>query len=279
MKKVGLIHHSAIIEPGAQIDETAEIGPYCYISAQAKIGANCRLIAHVTILGDTTIGEHNIIFPQACLGGSAQEHVDTPLDGARLIIGAHSVIRENVTMHVGTEKGQTSDHGEVPEKRTTRVGSHCLFMVGSHVAHDCVVGDYVTISNNALLAGHVRIGNHVTIGGNSAIHQWTRIGDGAMIGGMTGVGQDVIPYGMVAHGTPGKLRGINLVGMQRAGFDREMIKTVTDAYMYIFKSTEETFKTRLQTAKLEFADNPIVQMQIAFIEQADHSPRHLLVAR
>lgn len=278
MKKVGFIHPSAIVEPGAQIDETAEIGPYCYISGKAKIGPLCRLIAHVTILGDTTLGEDNIIFPQACLGGTAQEHIDKPLDGSRLIIGDHSVIRENVTMHAGTLKGQTPINDETPETLITRVGSHCLFMVGSHVAHDCVVGDYVTISNNALLAGHVRVGNRVTIGGNSAIHQRTRIGDGAMIGGMTGIGQDVIPYGMVAHGAPGKLRGINRVGMARAGFDEAAIKTVTCAYMYIFKSKEETFEKRLQKAKVRFANNEIVQMQIEFIEQANHSPRHLLIA-
>lgn len=278
MKKTGFIHPSAIVEPGAQIDESAEIGPYCYISSKAKIGPLCRLIAHVTILGDTTLGEDNVIFPEACLGGTAQEHIDQPLEGARLIIGNHSVIRENVTMHAGTLKGQTSVNGEKPETLITRVGSHCLFMVGSHVAHDCVVGDYVTISNNALLAGHVRVGNYVTIGGNSAVHQFTRIGDGAMIGGMTGIGQDIIPYGMVAHGAPGKLRGINLVGMRRTGYDENTIKTVTRAFMYLFKSQEDTFQKRLQKAKVEFADNEIVQKQIKFIEQAEHSPRHLLIA-
>ena len=276
--KIGFTHPSAVVEYGAEIHPSVEIGPFCYISSKAKIGPNCRLISNVTIFGDTTLGEENVIYPGACLGGGAQEHSYNPTDNARLIIGNHNIIRENVTMHAGTLKGQTSVNGESPQKFITYVGSYCLFMVNSHVAHDCVVENFVTMANNAVIGGHVRVGNGVVIGGNSAVHQFVRIGDGAMIGGVTGIAQDVIPFGMAAYGTPGKLKGLNLVGLKRNHYDEAIIKEATRAYMYLFSSKEGTFKTRVQKATTEFADNEIVQLQIKFIEQANHSPRHLLMA-
>ena len=275
----GFIHPSAIVEDGADIHSSVEIGPFCYISSKAKISADCHLIANVTILGDTTLGEDNVIYPGACLGGPAQERNHKIIEGARLIVGSHNVIRENVTMHSGTPKGQTSVDGEEPQKLVTYVGSYCLFMANSHVAHDCVVENFVTMANNAAIGGHVRVGNSVVIGGNAAVHQFVRIGDGAMIGGVTGVGQDVIPYGMVAYGTPGKLKGLNLVGLKRTHHDEATIKEATRAYMYLFTSKEETFETRLQTAKTKFDNNGVVRLQIKFIEQAMHSPRHLLMAK
>ena len=122
-----MIHQTAVVEAGAQIHETAEIGPFCYISSRAKIGANCKLIARVTILGDTTLGEGNVVFPGACLGAGPQDHGNEFLEDAKLIIGDNNVIRENVTMHAGTPK----------EELTTRVGSNGMFMINSHVAHDC----------------------------------------------------------------------------------------------------------------------------------------------
>lgn len=272
-----MIHPSAVVETEAEIAESAEIGPFCYISAHAKIGANCRLIARVSVLGNTTLGEGNVVFPGACLGGGPQDHGNEFQPNARLIIGNNNVIRENVTMHAGTPKGQTSIHGETPEVLTTRVGSNGMFMVNSHIAHDCVVGDNVIMTNNAVIGGHVRLEDGVILGGNSAVHQFCRIGRKAMIGGMTGIGRDVIPFAMVT-GDRGKLRGLNQIGMKRSGYDEHTIKSVIRAYMYIFKSNDGTFEERVKNAKVKFADNPMVMEQIAFIEESMHSRRQVLVA-
>lgn len=272
-----MIHPSAVIEKGAIIDESAEIGPFCYISGKAKIGANCKLIARVTVLGETTIGKGNVIFPGACLGGGPQDHGNEFQEGARLFIGDNNVIRENVTMHCGTPKGQTSINGEEPEKMTTRVGSNGMFMINSHIAHDCVVGDDVIMTNNAVIGGHVRLGDGVILGGNAAVHQFVRIGRKAMIGGLTGIGRDVIPFGMVT-GDRGKLRGLNQVGMKRSGYDEHAVKSVVRAYMFIFKSDKGTFEERVQEAKTKFQGNDIVAEQIKFIEEAMHSRRQVLVA-
>lgn len=272
-----MIHPSAVIEDGAQIDPSAEIGPFCYISGHAKIGANNRLIARVTVLGNTTIGEGNVIFPGACLGGGPQDHGNEFQPDARLFIGSNNVIRENVTMHAGTPKGQTSYGGREAEVLTTRVGSNGMFMVNSHIAHDCVVGDNVIMTNNAVIGGHVRLEDGVILGGQAAVHQFCRIGRKAMIGGLTGIGRDVIPFAMVT-GDRGNLRGLNLVGLKRSGYDEHLVKSATRAYMFIFKSKEGTFEQRVQEAKTKFADNLMVQEQIAFIEESMHSRRQVLVA-
>ena len=262
-----MIHASSVIEEGAIIDETAEIGPFCYISSKAKIGANCKLIARVTILGDTTLGSGNIVFPGAVLGAGPQDHGNEFREEAKLIIGDNNIIRENVTMHAGTPK----------EEFTTRVGSNCMFMINSHIAHDCVVGDNVIMTNNAVIGGHVRLGDGVIMGGNSAVHQFVRIGRKAMIGGMTGVARDVIPFAMVT-GDRGKLRGLNVIGLKRSGYDETTVKAITRAYMYIFKSTDGTFEERVKNAKEKYKDNPMIIEQVNFIEEAMHSRRQVLVA-
>ena len=170
-------------------------------------------------------------------------------------------------MHAGTPK----------EELTTRVGSDGMFMVNSHIAHDCVVGDHVIMTNNAVIGGHVRLGDGVIMGGNSAVHQFCRIGRKAMIGGMTGVARDVIPFAMVT-GDRGKLRGLNVIGLKRSGYDEHTVKSVTRAYMYIFKSTDGTFEERVEKAKEKYADNPMVIEQVEFIQEAMHSRRQVLVA-
>ena len=272
-----MIHPSAVVETGAQIDPSAEIGPFCYISGQAKIAAGNKLIARVTVLGDTTLGEGNVIFPGACLGGGPQDHGNEFQPGARLIIGSHNVIRENVTMQAGTPKGQTPIAGEEPEKLTTRVGSNGMFMVNSHIAHDCVVGDNVIMTNNAVIGGHVRLGDGVILGGNSAVHQFCRIGRKAMIGGMTGIGRDVIPFAMVT-GDRGKLRGLNLIGLKRSGFAPEEVKAMTRAYMYIFKSAEGNFESRLAKAHEKYKDDALIMEMVEFIDDALKGRRNIMTA-
>ncbi len=262
-----MIHPTSVIEEGAIIDPSVEVGPFCYISSRAKIGANCKLIARVSILGDTTLGEGNIIFPNACLGAGPQDHGNEFLSEAKLVVGNNNIIRENVTMHAGTPK----------EHFTTTVGNDCMFMINSHIAHDCVVGNNVIMTNNAVIGGHVRLGDGVIMGGNSAVHQFCRIGRKAMIGGMTGIGRDVIPFAIVT-GDRGKLRGLNVIGLKRSGFDESTVKSISRAYMYIFKSSTDTFETRVKLAKEKYKDNSMVQEQIEFIEEALKGKRQVLVA-
>ena len=248
------IHSTAVIEDGAQIASSAEIGPFCWISSQAKIGENVKLLARVTVYGDTTIGDGTIVFPGACLGTGPQDHGNEFQPGAKVIIGKNNVIRENVTIHAGTPK----------EQQTTIVGDDCMFMVNSHVAHDCVVGNHVIMTNNAVIGGHVRVGDGAILGGNCAVHQFCRVGRKAMIGGLAGVDRDVIPFGIVT-GERGKLRGLNRIGMMRGGMDEATIKSVTRAFMYIFKGKEDNFEIRLEKAKDKFKDNELVVEQIEFI--------------
>lgn len=271
------IHPTAVIEDGAQIAATAEIGPFCVISSKAKIGENVRLLSNVTIMGNTTIGEGTVVFPGAVLGAGPQDHGNEFQEGARLVIGKRNVIRENVTMQCGTPKGQTPIRGEEPEKMVTRVGDDGMFMVNSHVAHDCVVGNNVIMTNNAVIGGHTRVGDGAILGGNCAVHQFCRIGRKAMIGGMTGVTRDVIPFAMVT-GDRGKLRGLNLIGMKRSGMDEATVKAITRAYMYIFKSSEDNFETRVNKAKEKYKDNALVMEIVEFIEDAMIGRRNVLTA-
>ncbi len=271
------IHPTAVIEDGAQIAATAEIGPFCVISSKAKIGENVRLLSNVTVMGDTTIGEGTVVFPGAVLGAGPQDHGNEFQEGARLVIGKRNVIRENVTMQCGTPKGQNPIRGEEPEKLVTRVGDDGMFMVNSHIAHDCVVGNNVIMTNNAVIGGHTRVGDGAILGGNCAVHQFCRIGRKAMIGGMTGVTRDVIPFAMVT-GDRGRLRGLNLIGMKRSGMDEATVKSITRAYMYIFKSKEDNFETRVTKAKEKYKDNELVMEIVTFIEDAMIGRRNILTA-
>lgn len=261
------IHPTAVIEDGAQIAASAKIGPFCWISSRAKIGENVQLLGRVTIMGDTTVGEETIVFPGACLGGGPQDHGNEFKEEAKLIIGKNNIIRENVTMHAGTPK----------EHFTTTVGDGGMFMINSHVAHDCVVGNNVIMTNNAVIGGHVRLGDGVIIGGNAAVHQFCRIGRKAMIGGLSGVDRDVIPFGIVT-GDRGKLRGLNVIGLKRSGYDEGVVKSITKAFMFIFKGKEGTFEDRLAQAHEKFKDNEMVMEQVKFIDEALQGRRKIMVA-
>ena len=272
------IHPTAVVEDGAQIAASAEIGPFCWVSSQAKIGENVRLLARVTVYGDTTIGEGTVVFPGAVLGTGPQDHGNEFQDGAKLVIGKRNVIRENVTMHAGTPKGQSAPQdGSEPETMITRVGDDGMFMVNSHVAHDCVVGNNVIMTNNAVIGGHVRVGDGAILGGNCAVHQFCRIGRKAMIGGLSGVDRDVIPFAIVT-GERGKLRGLNVIGLKRSGYAPEVVKAISRAFMYIFKGKEDTFETRVQKARDLFKGNDMVQEQLDFIEFSLKGRRNVMVA-
>lgn len=246
------IHPTAIVEKGAKLGKDVEIGAYAVIGAQAVLGASVRIHSHVVVAGRTRIGARTQIYPFASIGHQPQ---DLKYRGERttLEIGEDNQIREHVTMNPGTEGG-----GGV-----TRVGSHCLFMVATHVAHDCMVGDHVILANNATLAGHCTVEDYAILGGLSGAHQFVRIGAYAFIGGMTGVENDVIPFGM-ALGSRAGLSGLNIVGLKRQGFSREQIHSLRRAYRQLF-SNEGTLLERLDDVEKMFGSDPGVQRIVSFI--------------
>jgi UDP-N-acetylglucosamine acyltransferase len=231
------IHPTAIVEDGAQIGADVDIGPFCTVGHEARLTDGVRLISHVVVSGHTSIGARTVVHSGAVLGGPAQIRGDDTPD-ARLIVGEDCVIRENVTMSVGSAKG----HG------LTSVGARGYFMAYSHVGHDCIVGDDVTFANGAQLAGHVEIGDGVIMGGLSAVQQFGRVGRGAMIGGLTGVNTDVIPYG-IAAGDHALLGGLNLVGLKRRGLPRDNINALRAAFRMIFLESAGAMADRAKAAR------------------------------
>jgi UDP-N-acetylglucosamine acyltransferase len=253
------IHPTAIIEDTAEIGENVSIGPYCTIGAKSKIKDGVTLHSHVCIQGDTEIGEGSEIFPFASIGFAPQD-LKFKGEHSRLIIGKNNLIREHVTMNPGTEGGGL----------VTKVGDNCLFMVGSHIAHDCMIGDNVIMANNATLGGHVVVGDYAVIGGMSAVHQFIRIGKFAVIGGMSGVDSDVIPYGRV-KGERAFLAGLNLTGLERGGFDKEQIKKLQKAFKSLF-SEEGTMEQRLENIEVNYAQDELIQSIIEFARNKDRFP-------
>jgi UDP-N-acetylglucosamine acyltransferase len=249
---MALIDPTAQVAPGALLGEGVEIGPYCVVGPRVVLGDRVRLVSHVVIEGVTEVGADSVVHPFAVLGGAPQ-HLGHKGEATSLIIGARNAIREHVTMHTGTMMG-----GGV-----TRVGSDGLFMVASHVAHDCVVGDHVVFANNATLGGHVHLDDYVFMGGLSAVHQHSRVGRYAFIGGLAAVTRDVIPFGSV-RGNPAGLEGLNLVGLKRRGFSRETINDLRSAYRLLF-APEGTFQERLEDVARVFATSPEVSEIIDFI--------------
>ena len=246
------IHPSALVDPAAQLGSGVEIGPYCIVGPQVVLGEGVRLLNHVNVEGRTELGPGCTVHSFASLGGPPQ-HLAHRGEPTRLIVGARNSIREHVTMNTGTVAG-----GGV-----TRVGDDGLFMVGSHVAHDCVVGDHVVFANNATLGGHVHMGDYVFMGGLSAVHQHTRVGRQAFIGGLAAVTKDVIPFGSV-WGVYAHLEGLNLVGLKRRGFGREQIKDLRSAYRLLF-GPEGTFQERLDDVARVFHHNDDVREIVDFI--------------
>ncbi len=246
-----MIHKTAIIDSKAKIASSVNIGPYTLIGPNVEIGENTIIHSHVNISGTTKIGKDNKIYPFASIGNDPQ---DLKYNGeeTKLMIGDNNKIREYVTINPGTENGGG----------LTKIGNNCLFMISSHVAHDCYIGNNVIIANNVPLGGHVTIEDNVVIGGNSAVQQFTRIGKMAMIGGMTGVLHDVIPYGL-STGNRNCLQGLNLIGLRRANFENKDILGLSEAYKEIFATKNLT--DNLSKLNGEFKENTLVKDVIKFI--------------
>ena len=253
-----MIHKSSVIDPKAKISNKVKIGPFCYIGPNVILNENVELVSNVHIEGNTTIGNGTRIFPFASLGTQPQD-LKFKNEKNSLDIGKNNLIREYVTINPGTEGGGSK----------TIIGNNCLFMISSHVAHDCKIGNNVIIANNVPLGGHVTIEDSVVIGGNSAVQQFTRIGRLAMIGGMTGVLKDVIPFGL-SIGNRNHLQGLNLIGLRRKKYDNQKIMGLSKAYKEIFSS--KNLHENLSKINGEHKGNELVKEVINFIEKDKKRP-------
>ncbi|MBB5518516.1 acyl-ACP--UDP-N-acetylglucosamine O-acyltransferase [Amphiplicatus metriothermophilus] len=253
------IHPTAIIEDGAEIDPTAQVGPYCRVGGRTKVAAGVRLLSHVVVEGRTEIGARTIVHPFAVLGGPPQ-HLGYRGEDTRLVIGADNVIREHTTINIGAPVGGS----------LTRVGDRGYFMTGAHIAHDCIVGNDVIFANNATLGGHVVVEDGAFLGGLCAIHQHCRIGAFAFIGGCAAVTGDVIPYGS-AVGNHARLEGLNIIGLKRRGLSREVIHEMRAAFRLLFAG-EGAFQERLAEAERRYAHREEIMRIIAFIKTESRRP-------
>ncbi len=235
-----VVHPSAVIAPGAELDHGVQVGPYAVIGPQVRIGRDSSIGPHSVIEGRTTIGRENAIFQFASVGAPPQDKKYQGEDSS-LIIGDRNTIREFATLNIGTTGG-----GMV-----TRIGNDNLFMVSSHVGHDCQIGNNAILANCATLAGHVVLENYVGVGGLAAIHQFTRIGESAYLGGGAMVSLDVPPY-CVAQGDRARLFGLNLIGLKRRGFGEGQLSALKKVYRTFFAEgltlKEATDRTRQEQA-------------------------------
>ena len=245
-----MIDKTAIINKDAKVHSSVKVGPYTVIGPNVEIGENTEIQSHVSITGNTKIGKGNKIYPFVSINNPQ----DLKYNGEEtsLVIGDNNKIREYVTINPGTISGGGK----------TVIGNNCLFMISSHIAHDCQVGNNVIIANNVPLGGHAIIEDNVVIGGNSAVQQFTRIGKMAMIGGMTGVLHDVIPYGL-STGNRNSLQGLNLIGLRRAKFENKYILGLNEAYKEIFAS--KNINENISKLNGSFQENPLVKEVIEFI--------------
>ena len=253
-----MIHKSSVVDSKAKISDNVKIGPFCYVGPDVILNENVELISNVHIEGNTNIGKGTRIFPFASIGTQPQD-LKFNNEANSLEIGENNLIREYVTINPGTAGGGSK----------TIIGNNCLFMISSHVAHDCKVGNNVVIANNVPLGGHVTIEDSVVIGGNSAVQQFTRIGRLAMIGGMTGVLKDVIPFGL-SIGNRNYLEGLNLIGLRRKKYENQKILGLSKAYKEIFAS--KNLHENLSKIDGEHKGNELVKEVINFIEKDKKRP-------
>jgi UDP-N-acetylglucosamine acyltransferase len=260
------IHSTSVVGPDVELADGVEIGPLCLLDGKIRIGARTRLIGHVTILGITELGADNVLHPGAVIGDEPQDLTYTGV--ARSVkIGDRNVFREYATVHRGSE------HGDV-----TVMGDDNFMMQNAHVAHDCRVGNSTIIAGGALLAGWVELGDRVLVSGNCVVHQYTRIGRLAMMRGLSRTSRDVPPF-CIMDGTH-TLRGINVIGLKRAGFSTKSIQALRKAFTALFGTRQNL---RLAVERLEKSNvdqTPEVTELLNFIKSAKrgvafgpHDPR------
>ena len=249
------IHPSAIVDANAQLGPGTVVGPYCIIGADVVLGENCWLQHHGTVQGPMRAGRGNKFYAYCSIGQQTQD-LKYAGEPTYLQIGDENTFREFCTVNRST-KGDG----------VTRVGSCGNFLAYSHIGHDCTVGDAVVFSNNGTLAGHVQVGDHAVMGGLTAVHQFCRIGAFAITGGCSKIVQDVPPF-MIADGNPAEIRGINIVGMERAGFDAETVKAIKEAYRLIFRANLNT-RQAVEAIRNGIAPGREITQLIEFIETSE----------
>ncbi len=252
-----MIHPTAVIDPHAKVPASCNVGPHCHVGAGVELGENCELISHVSILGPAKIGARNRFFPFCAIGGEPQD-LTYKGEPTRLEIGDDNVFREFVTVSRGTSKGGG----------LTRVGNHTLNMAYAHIAHDCFVGDHVIMANAATLAGHVTIGEWASVGAFSAVHQFDVVGAHAYIGGGTIVTRDVLPFSKTVAARDAKAYGVNSIGLERRGFDKDRIKRIQHAFRVLLNSKLNTTQA-LEKLKSEGDQGEDVALLIEFIEKSE----------
>lgn len=250
------IHPTALIAAAAEVHPDVEIGPHSVVEGPVKIGRGTRLLANVTLMGDTLLGEDNVVYPGAVIGAPPQ---DLKYDGerTRLEIGDGNRFREHVTVHAGTAQGGGR----------TVIGSGNLFMIGSHVAHDCRIGDHVVLSNHVLLGGHITVGDRAILNGASACHHYTTVGRLAYVGGLTRITQDVHPFTIV-EGHPARIRACNAIGMQRAGIPPEDVALVKNAIYSIFVSDKLPAAEAIARIEATHGDHELIRELLTSIRAA-----------
>lgn len=249
-----IIHPTAVVEPGAELDTAVEVGPYCIVRKGVRIGKGTRLLSHIVVEGTTVIGEDCVIHPFATIGLPPQD-IKYKGEDTKLVLGDKNVIREYVSIHRGSVGGDGS----------TVIGSGNFIMAYVHVAHDCKIGSHIIMANSVMLGGHVTVGDHVVIGGIAGIHQYTRVGKYVMVGGLSRITQDVPPF-MIVSGVEPKLFGPNSIGLKRHGFTDAEINDLKKAYKIFFrqKNTVSEAVKKIQ-AEMEISDN--ISQLITFIEK------------
>ena len=247
---------NSYISENAKIHPSVKVGPFCYIGNNVEIGENCEVKSHVSIVGNTSIGKNNIFYPFSSIGSEPQD-LKFENEKSFLIIGNNNTFRENVTANPGTKGGGLK----------TIIKNNCLFMVGSHIAHDCIIGSNVILANNATLAGHVEIGENAIIGGNSGIHQFVQIGKNSMVGGMSGVEKNILPYCLYIGIRTG-LKGLNLIGLKRKNVSNNNIKMISLFLKDIFDQ-KNSIEKNLQNLNKDYEKNEEIQEIIKFINKSN----------
>jgi UDP-N-acetylglucosamine acyltransferase len=246
-----VIHPTSLVHSQAVIGEGVEIGPFCVVGKHVVIGARTKLLSHVVVNGRTTIGEETIIYPFASVGLPSQ---DRKYEGevSYTRIGDRTILREYVSVHRATGPGET-----------TSIGNDCLLLAYVHVAHNCTIGDHVTMSSSAQIAGHVQIGDYANVGGMTGIHQFVRVGTYAMVGGMSRIGRDCPPYFLI-EGTEPVVRGLNTIGLRRANFAPDVLAELKECYKLLYRSKLNT--SQALEAMRRIATTPESRNLIAFVE-------------
>ena len=251
-----MLSNNSNISENAVIHPSVKIGPFCYIGDNVKIDKNCELKSHVSLLGNTIIGKDNTFYPFTSIGSEPQD-LKFNNEKSYLIIGDKNTFRENVTANPGTLGGGLK----------TVIKNNCLFMVGSHIAHDCQIESNVILANNATLAGHVEIDENTIIGGNSAVHQFVKIGKNAMIGGMSGVEKNILPYCLYIGIRTG-LKGLNLVGLKRKKIPNKNIKLIENFLRDIFDK-KKSIEINLQNLDKKYEKIIEIEEIIQFINKSN----------